>query len=190
VKRATFRIYGLAVLGIFAILAPNGHGANISASENRETAKASPPQCQWTADAKVSLDSTYRWHGLYLGGVERSITVIVKDTAISVQEKNARAIDGLDYKLQLTDGKLDTSREADGILSMLGTTLAGDITTQDGTTPINSGNWLFETTDCGKTFRLVWSERDGGISGEYVFGPTGYEWQHGANMASTAIYQD
>jgi len=190
VKRASFHIYKQTAPVIFVILAIIADGSDIYAAENPKNESTSQQGCMWTADAQLSLDSTYRWHGLYLGGVERSITVIVKGTTISVQEKNARAIDGLDYNLKLTDGQLDTSRITEGILTMRGAALEGEIISQNGNTPVKKGSWLFATTDCGKTFRLVWSQRDSGISGEYVFGPTGYEWPHGANMASAAIYRN
>jgi len=189
-KQMSIQIYNLAVTVIFAVLTTIVVGGDIYAAENPANDTASQQVCQWTTDTQPSFDSTYRWHGLYLGGVERSITVIVKDTTISVQEKNSRAIDGLDYNLKLTNGQLDTSRIMAGILAMRGAALEGEISTRDGKTPVKKGSWLFETTDCGKTFRLVWSQRDSRISGEYVFGPTGYEWPHGANMASAAIYRN
>jgi len=151
---------------------------------------AVPLSCSWPIPVENVLDSTYRWHGLYLGGVERAITAVVSGETIELSEKNAGAVNGLNYQLQLTGGILDTSQADSGRMALAGRIIAGTVDADGTQRNIDGGSWSFVTTDCGTTFRLAWSTSGNRYNGEYVFGPTGYEFAHGANMASCAIYKD
>lgn len=189
-KQATICLTTPAVTLFFSILALTADVSNLHAEGNRLSGETVHQRCMWPTDPGPPLDSTYRWHGLYLGGIERTVTVIVRSNDLTVHEKNAKAIDGLLYHFTLTGGQLDTSRKDEGTLAIHGTKLEGEITRENTITRVGNGSWRFETTDCGKTYRLIWSLSGHTISGEYVFGPTGYEWAHGANMASAAIYRN
>ncbi len=146
-----------------------------------------PAQPERSAPASI-LDGTYTWEGKYSIGTVVTIRAVISGDTIQLTIHNYSANEGSNVSVSLGGGKLAQNPATPNAVALTGSLLDGKASWNDGSAVLIGGYWWCQTRDGGKTVSLSWAPgNNGNFGGHDIFGPTGNEFQHGADTAWASI---